>query len=275
MKFIEWFFLNKGREPDGLFSLAHIVTVTVILLFLSLVAINLGRKYKENPKAIDVILKVSAIIMIVLYVAEVLGGFLHLYMGKGLVLGTEEGNRAYFGLLVNSAPLFLCDIAIFSIPLIAFTKGKIRSILSDFMGIWGIPMGVIGTYLAGNVFGVSPVISFDGLLCIFIHVVPMSVTIFLYIIKFATIDKANMKTSLLSFFCFSLFVLVYNYIFGTNFMFFFTGDGTPFDLFRPYVSLPVYQVIVFSLYMSYMILFYYAFHFFKSKVVLKKGSVQY
>ena len=32
MKFIEWFFLNKGREPDGLFSLAHIVTVTVILI---------------------------------------------------------------------------------------------------------------------------------------------------------------------------------------------------------------------------------------------------
>ena len=275
MKFIEWFFLNEGREPEGLFSLAHIVTVTVILVLLSVVAINLGRKYKDNPKAIDVVLKVSAIIMIVLYIAEVLGGFLHLYMGKGFVLGTEEGNRAYFGLLVNSMPLFLCDIAIFSIPLIAFTKGKVRTILSDFMGIWGIPMGVIGTYLAGNVFGVSPVISFDGLLCIFIHVVPMSVTIFLYIIKFATIDKANMKTSLLSFLCFLLFVLVYNYIFGTNFMFFFTGDGTPFDLIRPYVSLPVYQVIVFTLYMSYMILFCYAFHFFKSKVVLKKVPVQY
>ena len=274
MKFIEWFFLNEGREPDGLFSLAHILTVTVILVSLALVAFNLGRKYKDNPKAIDVILKVSAIIMICLYVAEVVDGFLGLYIGKGLVLGTEEGNKAYFGQLVNSAPLFLCDIAIFSIPIIAFSKGKVRTLLSDFMGIWGIPMGVIGTYLAGNVFGSAPVISFDGLLCIFIHVVPMAVTIFLYLIKFATIDKANMKTALTSFLFFSLFVLVYNYIFGTNFMFFFRGDGTPFDWFRPYVSLPVYQLIVFTLYMSYMVLFYYVFFFIKSKVTEKRIFIE-
>ena len=140
------------------------------------------------------------------------------------------------------------------------------------MGIWGIPMGVIGTYLAGNVFGVAPVISFDGLLCIFIHVIPAAVTVFLYYVKLATIDKSNMKVSLISFFFFTLFVLIYNYIFGTNFMFFFRGDGTPFDWFRPYVPLPVYQVIVFALYMAYMALFYVVFYFVKNKIINRKNK---
>lgn len=271
MEFFEWFFLNKGRVPDGLFSLPHLLTVTIVLVSLMGLAFFLGRKYKNNPKAIDVILKTSAIIMIALYVLEVVDGFIGLRLG-GHTLETEEGRAKYFGQLVNSMPLFLCDIAIFSIPIIAFAKGKIRNILSDFMGIWGIPMGVIGTYLAGNVFGAVPVISFDGLLCVFIHVIPAAVTVFLYYVKLATIDKSNMKVSLISFFFFTLFVLIYNYIFGTNFMFFFRGDGTPFDLFRPYVPLPVYQVIVFALYMAYMALFYVVFYFVKKKITNRKNK---
>ena len=272
MEFFEWFFLNKGRVPDGLFSLPHLLTVSIVLVSLMGLAFFLGRKYKNNPQAIDVILKTSAIIMITLYVLEVVDGFIGLRLGYGYTLETEEGRTRYFGQLVNSMPLFLCDIAIFSIPIIAFAKGKIRNILSDFMGIWGIPMGVIGTYLAGNVFGVAPVISFDGLLCIFIHVIPAAVTVFLYYVKLATIDKSNMKVSLISFFFFTLFVLIYNYIFGTNFMFFFRGDGTPFDWFRPYVPLPVYQVIVFVLYMAYMALFYVVFYFVKKKIANRKNK---
>ena len=82
-----------------------------------------------------------------------------------------------------------------------------------------------------------------------------------------------MVPSLISFFCFSLFVLIYNYIFksyGANFMFFFRGDGTPFDLFRPYVPLPVYQLIVFTLYMLYMVLFYLVYMGIKKKIQSKK-----
>lgn len=53
MEFFEWFFLNKGRMPDGLFSLPHLLTVTIILVSLIGLAFFLGRKYKNNPKAID------------------------------------------------------------------------------------------------------------------------------------------------------------------------------------------------------------------------------
>ena len=270
MNFIDWFFWNKGRTPDGLFSLPHLLSVTIILLGLIGLALFLGHKYKNNEKAINIILKVSAFIMIGLYIAEVVDGFLGLYYTLGLTPATEEGKYMYTKQIIVGMPFFLCDIAIYAIPIIAFTKGKIRAILSDFLGIWGIPMGVIGTYLAGNVFGLAPAFSFDGLLCIFIHVVPAAVTVFLYYTRIATIDRKNMYSALILFFCFSAFVLIYNYIFNAkydaNFMFFFRGDGTPFDLFRPYVPLPVYQLIVFTLYMSYMALFYVVFMAIKKKI---------
>lgn len=273
MKFFRWFFLNEGRTPEGLFSFAHIFTVTIILVSLVCLFIFLAYKYKNNEKAINTILKIAAIAIIVLYVLEVVDGFVGLYFTKGYTLSTPEDRRKYLGQLINSAPLFLCDIAIYGLPIIAFSKGRARDILSDFMAIWGIPMGVIGTYLAGNVFGQCPVFSFDGLLCIFIHVLPAAVTVFLYYTKLATLDKKNMLPALISFFCFSLFVLIYDYIFesfGANFMFFFRGDGTPFDLFRPYVPVPVYQLIVFVLYMSYMTLFYVVYMGIKKKIQNKK-----
>lgn len=273
MKFIEWFFLNEGRTPEGLFSFAHIFSVTIVLIILVGLYVFLGIKYKNNQKAINNILKVSALIMIALYIIELAGGYFYIYYKRGLTLLTPEGRKVYLSQFITSMPLFLCDIAIYAIPIIAFTKGKVREVLSDFMGIWGIPMGVIGTYLAGNVFGSCPVFSFDGLLCIFIHIVPCAVTVFLYYNKITTLDKKNIKPALISFFCFSLFVLIYDYIFqsfGANFMFFFSGDGTPFDLFRPYVHLWLYQVIVFVLYMSYMVLFYVVYIAIKKKIHNKK-----
>ena len=274
MKFIDWFFFNKGRTPEGLLSPTHIITVTITLLLLIGLAFFLGHKYKNNPKAINIILKVSAGIMIFLYVLELTDAFVGVYYDKGILFETHEGRMAYLLQLVNGMPLYLCDIAIFGIPIIAFTKGKARTILSDFLGIWGIPMGVIGTYLAGNVYSRVPVFSFDGLLCLFIHIIPAAVTVFLYYVRIATIERKNMIPALISFFCFSLFVLIYDWIFhstfGTNFMFFFSGDGTPFDLFRPYVPLPVYQIIVFVLYMAYMALFYLVYYWIKKAVIKKK-----
>lgn len=272
MNFYDWFFLNKNmdgtpRPVEGLFSLAHILTVTLVLLVLVGLAIFLGLKYKHNEKAINIILKVSAIIMIVLYVSRVTFGFIGSYL-RGV---TDP--ISYFKQIVNSLPLFLCDVAIFAIPVIAFTKGKVRTLLADFMAIWGIPMGVIGTYLAGNIFGRVPVFSFDGVVAILIHIVPAAVTVFLYLTNIATLERKNMVPALISFGCFLLFVLFYNYMFNlvfqgddVNFLFFFKGDGTPFDLFKPHVPLPVYQIIVFTLYMSYMALFYLMFYWIKKKV---------
>ena len=267
--FFSYFFLYEGRPAAGLLSREHVFMCTFILFHLVLLAIFLGSKYKNSPKAINIILRISAFIMIGLYIAEVSEGFAVLFYEHGDILNTPKGQNRLLGSIVNCLPLYLCDIAIFAIPIIAFTKGRIRTMLSDFLAIWGIPMGVIGTYLAGNVFLKAPAFSFDGLLCIFIHVVPAAVTVFLYVTGLASLQKKNMWSTTWAFMGFCAFVLFYNYLFhpffGTNFMFFFGGDGTPFDLFRPYVRIEIYQLIVLILYVSYMLLFYYSYFFIRKK----------
>lgn len=275
--FIDWFFLNKDRTPEGLFSHYHLFAVTYTLFNLVVLMVYLGLKYKNNKKAIEVILKISAFTMIALYVFEILELFISQFTVYGLTLSNPEGVSKFFGLIASNIPLYLCDIAIFAIPILAFTKGRIRTIISDFLAIWGIPMGVIGTYLAGNLFPIVPVFSFDAWVAIYLHVVPAAVTVFLYITRIASLKKENMWINFGMFIGFMSFVLLYvnlvNPIYDhVNFMFFMRGDGTPFDLFRPYVPLPVYQIIVFVLYATYMLLFYGVYYLILNKYNKHKES---
>ena len=50
MNFYEWFFLEKGRAPAGLFSWSHLLSVTLILGAFVALAIILGKRLKGNPK---------------------------------------------------------------------------------------------------------------------------------------------------------------------------------------------------------------------------------
>ena len=50
-------------------------------------------------------------------------------------------------------PLFLCSIQLITIPLAAFTKGKIKEASLDFVLIFGILGAVFGTYFAGQNYG--------------------------------------------------------------------------------------------------------------------------
>ena len=61
-------------------------------------------------------------------------------------------------------PLFLCSIQLITIPLAAFSKGKIREACLDFVMIFGLLGAIAGTYFAGNNYGSYPVWSFDNLI---------------------------------------------------------------------------------------------------------------
>ena len=50
MSFFEWFVLEKGRTPEGMFSFAHLASVTLTLGLFLFLAIWLGKKFKDNPK---------------------------------------------------------------------------------------------------------------------------------------------------------------------------------------------------------------------------------
>ena len=44
MNFYEWFFLEQGRTPEGLFSFAHLFACTISLALFLTLAFFLGKK---------------------------------------------------------------------------------------------------------------------------------------------------------------------------------------------------------------------------------------
>ena len=49
--FYEWYFLEKGRSGDALFSWPHLLSVTLVLGLFFFLAVFFGKKFKDNPKA--------------------------------------------------------------------------------------------------------------------------------------------------------------------------------------------------------------------------------
>ena len=66
-------------------------------------------------------------------------------------------------------PLFLCSIQLITIPLAAFTKGKIKEASLDFVLIFGILGAVFGTVGATQIYNANPVFSMDPIVSAITH----------------------------------------------------------------------------------------------------------
>ena len=134
MNFYKWFFLEEGRTPAGLFSLSHILTVTLTLAIFLTLAVFLGKKFKGDPKKQNLVLLISGIAIVVVQ------------LSKNIWLLCETDN--FWDCLIGNWPLYFCDVPIYIIPLAALTKGRFKQWCLDFMAICGLLMGFMGNYFA-------------------------------------------------------------------------------------------------------------------------------
>ena len=261
MDFYKWFFLAEGREVEGLFSFAHIFSVTITLLVFFIIAIILANKFKEQPKKQNIVLAVAAILIVVVEFAKLL------YLG----LVPADGETAWETIRGN-LPLYLCDMQIFIIPLAAFTRGKFREWCLDFVAIWGLLMGFFGNYFAGNIYGTYPVISFFAVISLLNHSISAFAALFILVSGLNKMKKGNIPFTIGILVIYMTVALIVDYSFRpgkeANYMFFFRGDGTPFGLFLDMVqgNLIAYQIIIYLLQCGYMVGFYFAYYGIKKLV---------
>lgn len=244
MNFYEWFFEEKGRQPAGLFSLSHLLSVTIgLVLFLAL-AYFLGRKFKGDAKKQKITLIVSAIGIVLFQIFKIA----YLLVGSTNVWDTIIGN----------APLYFCDVMLYVIPVAAFSRGRVRDVCLDFIAICGLLMGFMGNYFAGNIYGSHAAISFLALNSLINHCISAFVALFVFVSGLNKMEKRNIPFVFGVLFFYMIIALICAYAFNKNFMFYFHGDGTPFTLFYDMVggNLPIYQIIIFVLQHSYIGIFY-------------------
>ena len=258
MNFYEWFFLEEvngvRRAPAGLFSLSHILTVTLTLAALLTLAVFLGKKFKNDPKKQNLVLLISGIAIVAIQ------------LSKNIWLLCETDN--FWDCLIGNWPLYFCDIPIYVIPLAALTKGRFRQWCLDFLAICGLLMGFMGNYFAGNLYPSHAIVSFSVINALLNHSISAFVALFIWVAGLNKMEKRDIPFSIGILFTFMTIALIVDYASipfkgsPRNFMFFFYGDGTPFTIFHDLVrgNKIAYQIIVYVLQCGYMGLFYAVYY---------------
>lgn len=244
------------REPEGFLSWQHLLFVTLVMIIMVVLAIYLGKKNaNKDEKTKNKVLIASALLI---------DGF---ELFKIIIMCVRSQD---ISTLLIVLPLFLCSIQLITIPLAAFSKGRVKQAALDFVLIFGILGAVLGTYGAGQNYGTYPVLSFDNVVSAITHAISGFSSLYILFSGMASMKKENMVISfgILAFFCITAYVV--NVIIDYNYMFLMRGDGTPYDIFYNLVggNPVIYPLIVVGLFVVYISLFYYVF----LKVRTKKNT---
>ena len=258
--FREFFgFGGYTREPEGYMSWQHLAFVTSLMLVMIALAVVLGKKNKNEELRIKSrVLIIAAIIMDSLEILKI------------VILCLRSGNASA---CLHNLPLFLCSIQLISIPLAAFTKGRLKNVALDFVFIFGILGAFAGTYGAGQNYGCYPVLSFDNVVSGLTHAIAGFCSLYIVISGMASMRRRNIPLcfGILSFFCVAAYVA--NVTIDYNYMFLMRGDGTPYDILYNLVGghKVAYPLLVVALFYIYITAFYLIY---RAATRKKQQSVQ-
>ena len=165
------------REPEGYMSWQHLLFVGILLTIMTALAIVLGmknRKYDETKKNK------------VLIVAAILIDSIELF--KIILFCFRSGNPMSW---LYDLPLFLCSIQLITIPLAAFSKGRVREAALDFVFIFGLLGAILGTIAAGNNYAAYPVLSADNVISGITHCISGFSSLYIAISGLSSMKKKN------------------------------------------------------------------------------------
>lgn len=241
------------REPEGYMSWQHLLFVTFLMAVMTALAIYFGMK---NRRA-DVKKKNTVLV----WAAILIDGF---ELFKIIIHCIDCADPLAF---VDQLPLFLCSIQLITIPLAAFSKGRIKEASIDFVSIFGLLGAVLGTYLAGNNYSAYPVLSFTNVVSGITHSISGFTALYILIAGMSSMKKRNLPITYAIMGAFAVLAYIANVIGDYNYMFLMRGDGTPYDIVYNLVggNPVIYPLAVVLLFVIYITVFYYVYYLIKNK----------
>ena len=168
------------REPEGYMSWQHLTFVTSLMVIMIVLAAVVGVRNKKKPLSQRFVpLMVAAILIDTFEIFKI-------------VVMCWRGNDPMGWL--TELPLFLCSIQLITIPLAAFSKGRVQEAALDFVCIFGLLGAVLGTYCAGQNYACYPVISLDNVASGLTHSISGFAALYILISGMASM-KNNWKNS--------------------------------------------------------------------------------
>lgn len=232
------------RPAEGYFSWQHLLFVTTLVVIMAVLAVVLGIRNKNKAPAVKNKVLMAAAILI--------DGF-ELFKIILFCIRSQDPMEWVYNL-----PLFLCSIQLITIPLAAFSKGRVKEAALDFVSIFGLLGALLGTYFAGNNYSAYPVLSFDNVVSGITHCISGFAALYILISGMASMKKENIVLTFSILFCFCIAAHMTNVFTDCNYMFLDRGDGTPYDiLFNLVGGNPVlYPLSVVGLFVVYILGFY-------------------
>ena len=241
-------FGGYNREAEGFLSWQHLLFVGSLLTLMTLLAIFLGRKYRaKTPNEQNSVLVGAALLIDCLEIFKIVI----------LCLRSESLHP-----IVHNLPLFLCSIQLLSLPIAAFSKGRVKEAATDFVCMFGILGAVFGTIGAGQNYNAYPVLSLDNVVSGITHCISGFASLYIMIGKMAGLKRENawITCGILLTFCVAAYIA--NVLIPYNYMFLIAGDGTPYDILYNLMggNKILYPVSVVGLFFAYIGMFYYVKH---------------
>lgn len=242
-----------GRPAEGFLSWQHIVFVSTFVVAAIALAIILGKR----NRCASIADKNKALI----WAAILIDSF---EIAK-IIIGSID-NPTYWRICL---PLFLCSIQLITIPLAAFSRGRVKEAALDFVLIFGPLGGILGTMGAAQNYNAYPVLSWPNFVSATTHCISLFAGLYIAISGMSSMKKKNIPASfgILGFFVVAAYIA--NITLDYNYMFLMNHDGTPYVIFYNLVGgHPVlYPVVVVGLFVVYIVLFNVIYNAIKSKSV--------
>lgn len=241
------------RPIDGFMSMGHLTVVSITTILMIVLAILLGiRNRKKDEEAKNKVLIWSALLI---------DGF-EIFK---IILVSFRANDPF--MFLQNLPLFLCSIQLITIPLAAFSKGRIRESAIDFVAIFGLLGGLAGTWGAANIYNVHPAFSFDPIVSAITHGIAGFASLYIMISGMTSMKKKNIPITYIIVVCFCVVAYVANRLIGYNYMFLMTPEGTPYQMFYDLYNgnMILYSLTIPVLFMLYASLYYLTYSMIKRK----------
>ena len=232
-----------GRPADGFLSWQHIVVVSIFVITGILLAIFLGNRNKNKDyKTKNKVLIWAAIAIDTFEIAKIIIGCID--------------DISFWQV---SLPLFLCSIQLITIPLAAFGKGRFKEAALDFVLIFGILGGLLGTVGAAQNYNAYPAFSWPNIVSATTHTISAFSSLYIAISGMSSLKKRNIGITYAILFGFGIAAYITNIILDYNYMFLMNHDGTPYEYLYNWVGgSPLwYPICVMMLFVVYIAIFYF------------------
>ena len=262
-------FLGIGgytRKPEGYMSWQHITFVLILMTAMVALAVYLGlinRNKSDKHKN-----------KVLIWSAFLINGFEIFKIVVLCIRGNDPMAWLY------SLPLFLCSIQLITIPLAAFSRGRVRDASLDFVMIFGILGAVLGTIGAGQNYNAYPVLSMDNVVSGITHCISGFASLYIAFAKMKSMKKSNVLISFGIITVVSTLAYITNITIDYNYMFLMAGDGTPYDILYNLVGghkvfYPLSVVALLFIYIALFYLIYYGVKGYQTKKAAKKEVAEH